>query len=252
MATDEEEVKQLAKAIKSAQSIVFFGGAGVSTASGIPDFRSSNGIYQKETKQRVPAEEILSHHFFLAHPKAFFEFERDNLLFPAAKPNAMHLFLAALERLKKVTVVTQNIDDLHQKAGSKNVVELHGSLYRMYCTECGTTYDRSELSYDADGIPRCPKCGGIVRADVVLYEEMLDPDTIKRAISAISTADLLIVGGTSLVVYPANSFINYFRGKTLAIINKSRVAEEQRAQIVIHQPIEEVAKELGKQLNMEF
>lgn len=220
----EQSIQQLQKALKEANHIAFFSGAGMSTDSGIPDFRSADGIYNEQLNTTYRSEEIISHSFFIQHPAIFFEFYFDKMVYPEAEPNAGHEFLAELEkRGKRVSVVTQNIDGLHQKAGSKEVYELHGSVERNYCMECGTEYDLSELQLDDQGIPRCPKDQGIVRPDVVLYEEGLDQDTIAGAVEAIQAADLLIVAGTSLVVYPAAGLVRYFRGNQIAVINTSPI-----------------------------
>ncbi|MBQ6559683.1 MAG: NAD-dependent protein deacylase, partial [Erysipelotrichaceae bacterium] len=208
-------INKLQNAIQEARKIVFFTGAGMSTASGIPDFRSATGLY----KNIYRAEEMLSHHFFVQDPEEFYEFYKTKMLYPDAKPNYVHEFIAKLQDSKDVTVVTQNIDGLHQMAGSKKVCELHGSVLRNYCTKCGKFFDLDDI-VNADGVPYCDECHGIIKPDVVLYEESLDDKVITEAIRAISKADLLVVCGTSLVVYPAAGFINYFSGDTLAIVNR--------------------------------
>lgn len=234
----EKEVEQLQKMIDESHQIVFFGGAGVSTESGIPDFRSADGIYHQSYK--YSPEEVVSHSFFMRHTEAFYDFYKEKMMFLDAKPNAAHCKLAELEQAGKMTaVVTQNIDGLHQAAGSKIVYELHGSIMRNYCMDCHAFYDAKYVK-GADGIPRCEKCGGIVKPDVVLYEEGLDSATIQGAVSAISRADMLIIGGTSLVVYPAAGFIDYFRGKHLVVINKSETARAVRADLTIAAPIGEI------------
>lgn len=218
----DEKIKLLKQQIAESKKIVFFGGAGVSTESGIPDFRSSEGLYLQETETHMSAEQMISHTFYKRNPKEFFKYYFENLVFEEAKPNEAHLFLKALEdRGKEVHVVTQNIDGLHQKAGSSIVHELHGSVLRNYCTKCHTPYSISELEMDKDGIPRCPEDNAIVRPDIVLYEEGLDQNVIQQAINAIETADMLMIAGTSLVVYPAAGLINYFDGEHLVAINKT-------------------------------
>ena len=199
----EEKIKKLADMLKESKSIVFFGGAGISTASGIPDFRSSDGLYSKKLNKHFTPEQAVSHTFLVKYPEEFYEFYKKNLIYPNAKPNACHYALAKLEKMGKLkAVVTQNIDGLHQAAGSKLVYELHGSVHRNYCTQCDTKYD-VDYVLKADGIPVCEKCGGAVRPDVVLYEEGLDQSVVNGAVRAIQEADMLIIGGTSLVVYPA-------------------------------------------------
>lgn len=235
----EAETARLQEIIDDSENIVFFGGAGVSTESGIPDFRSADGIYHQQ--YRYSPEQIVSHSFFVRNTEAFYEFYKDKMMFLEAKPNAAHLKLAQLEAEGKLkAVITQNIDGLHQAAGSKNVWELHGSIHRNYCRKCGKFYDASYVKH-ADGVPRC-ECGGLIKPDVVLYEEGLDPQVIDQSIRAIREADTLIIGGTSLVVYPAAGFIDYFRGKHLVVINKSATAKEVRAELTIAAPIGEVMK----------
>lgn len=233
----EKEVEQLQNIIDDSKRIVFFGGAGVSTESNIPDFRSADGLYQQ--KYKYSPEQIVSHSFFVRNPEGFYEFYKEKMMFLDAKPNAAHLKLAELEEAGKLTaVITQNIDGLHQAAGSKNVLELHGSIHRNYCMKCHKFYDAAYVK-NASGIPRCT-CGGMIKPDVVLYEEGLDSDVIRRSIKAISEADTLIIGGTSLVVYPAAGFIDYFRGKHLVVINKSATAREVGAKLTIAAPIGEI------------
>lgn len=233
----------LQQLINKSKKIAFFGGAGVSTESGIPDFRSIDGLYQQ--KWKYPPEQIISHSFFEYDPVEFYRFYREKLV-PSKeiKPNAAHYKLAELEEKGKLLgVITQNIDGLHQKAGSKKVFELHGSTLRNYCTKCGEFYDEQFIlqSENApDKLPHCTKCGGIVKPDVVLYEEGLDDAIVNGAIDAISNADTLIIGGTSLVVYPAAGLINYFRGENLILINKSQTSCDHKATLVIHQPIGQV------------
>lgn len=233
----EEEIKRLKEIIDESKSIVFFGGAGVSTESGIPDFRSEDGLYRQ--KYSYPPEEIISHTFFVRNPEVFFEFYKDKMMALDAKPNPAHKALARLEQEGKLTaVITQNIDGLHQAAGSKNVLELHGSIHRNYCQKCGKFYDAAYVKA-SKGIPRC-ECGGVIKPDVVLYEEGLDQDVIRQSVYAIANADTLIIGGTSLAVYPAASFIDYFRGRHLVVINKGATAREVGAELVIAAPIGEV------------
>lgn len=221
---------------------VFFGGAGVSTESGIPDFRSVDGLYNQEWK--YPPEQIISRTFFYQNTKEFYRFYRAKLLPQGINPNAAHYKLAELEKAGKLTaVVTQNIDGLHQKAGSKKVYELHGSTLRNFCLDCGAFYDEKiiiESENSADKLPHCPKCGGLIKPDVVLYEEGLDQDIIEGAVNAIREADMLIIGGTSLTVYPAAGLVNYFRGEHLVLINKSSTPQDASADLVIHEPIGEV------------
>ena len=232
-----KEIEKLQEIIDDSENIVFFGGAGVSTESNIPDFRSADGLYQQ--KYKYSPEQIVSHSFFVRNPEGFYEFYKEKMMFLDAKPNAAHLKLAELEEAGKLTaVITQNIDGLHQAAGSKNVLELHGSIHRNYCMKCHKFYDAAYVK-NASGIPRCT-CGGMIKPDVVLYEEGLDSDVISRSIKAISEADTLIIGGTSLVVYPAAGFIDYFRGKHLVVINKSATAREVGAKLTIAAPIGEI------------
>jgi len=237
----KEEIRRFKDMVEASRRIVFFGGAGVSTESGIPDFRSTDGLYNQN--YRFNPETILSRDFFDENPEEFFRFYHDKLVFPDARPNAAHYALARLEREGKLTaVITQNIDGLHQAAGSKNVLEIHGSLQRCYCIRCGKRYGKEHLDA-APGIPRCD-CGGIVRPDIVFYQEMLDEQVLSDAVEAIRAADMLIVGGTSLVVYPAAGLINYFRGSRLALINRSETPYDDAATIVIREKIGEVFSQL--------
>lgn len=239
-----DNIEALAALLRQKNRIVFFGGAGVSTESGIPDFRSVDGLYHQHYD--YPPEEILSHSFFISHTEEFYRFYRDKMLCLDAKPNQAHLALAKLEQMGKLTaVVTQNIDGLHQAAGSKKVYELHGSVLRNYCQSCRRFADVGEI-VKSSGIPRC-SCGGILKPDVVLYEEGLDSATLEGAVSAIMQADLLIVGGTSLNVYPAAGLLNYYRGKDLVLINKSATPQDSRASLIIREPIGQV---LGKALKL--
>ncbi len=233
----DEKMRTLQQWIDESQRIVFFGGAGVSTESGIPDFRSVDGLYNQ--KYAWPPEEILSRTFFDAQPEEFYRFYRDKMLCLDAQPNAAHKKLAELEKAGRLrSVVTQNIDGLHQKAGSQRVWELHGSVHRNYCMRCRKPYSAADIK-GGQGVPRCA-CGGTIKPDVVLYEEGLDSATIEGAVADIRGADLLIIGGTSLAVYPAAGLINYFRGNRLVLINKSPTPYDDRASLAINQPIGQV------------
>ena len=235
-------IESLQQIIDTHKKIVFFGGAGVSTESGIPDFRSQDGLYNM--KYKYPPETIISHSFFMRNPEEFWRFYRDKMLITDAEPNPAHKKLAELEAAGKLTaVVTQNIDGLHQKAGSKNVFELHGSTLRNYCMKCGKFFTVEDILAQ-EGVPHCTKCGGMIKPDVVLYEEGLDSDVINGAVRAIREADCLIIGGTSLVVYPAAGLIDYFRGDTLVLINKSATARDAGADLVITDPIGEVFSQI--------
>lgn len=225
-----EAASELSAAIDAAKSVVFFGGAGVSTASGIPDFRSEDGLYHQHFK--YPPEEMLSHHFYVSHTEEFYDFYRTRMIALGAKPNQAHYKLAELERAGKLTaVITQNIDGLHQMAGSKNVLELHGSVHRNICQRCGSVQS-AEWIMGTTGVPRCPECGGPIKPDVVLYEESLDEHVLMASVEAIAAADLLIIGGTSLVVYPAAGLVNYFEGSRLVIVNKQPTPQDARADLV--------------------
>ena len=240
----DKNIEMLGKWVKNGEKIVFFGGAGVSTESGIPDFRSVDGLYRQ--KYEFPPEEVLSHSFFVRNTEYFYRFYRDKMLFLDARPNACHCALAKLEEQGRLSaVVTQNIDGLHYKAGSRNVFELHGSVLRNYCLGCGTFYG-AEYIKSSSGIPRCEKCGGVVKPDVVLYEEGLDEMAIRGSIHAIQKADVLIIGGTSLNVYPAAGFVQYYRGDKLVLINKSETPYDSRANLLIH---DSIGKVLGEVLN---
>ena len=237
----QDAVKELKKLVDASDHIVFFGGAGVSTESGIPDFRSTDGLYHQEW--RYPPETILSHTFYESNPEEFFRFYRAKMLAPWAKPNAAHRKLAQWEREGKLrAVITQNIDGLHQAAGSRHVLELHGSVHRNYCETCGKFYSMEDI-LRTEGVPRCT-CGGRIKPDVVLYEEPLNGEVIQAAVEAITAADVLIIGGTSLNVWPAAGFINYYRGSKLVLINKSTVARELSAALVITDPIGETLDQL--------
>ena len=226
--------------IAQSRRVVFFGGAGVSTESGIPDFRGENGLYRQ--KFAYPPEVILSHSFFMRHTEAFFDFYRQRMLCPGAQPSRAHRILADMERAGKLTgIVTQNIDGLHQKAGSREVLELHGSVLRNYCTRCGKFYDL-DFILRTTGVPRC-ECGGVVKPDVVLYEEPLDENVMAQAIRYIRQADVLLIGGTSLVVYPAAGLIRYFRGDHLVVINMQPTPADEEADLCIAKPIGQVLSE---------
>ncbi len=237
----KEKIERLKKIVADSDNIVFFGGAGVSTESGIPDFRSVDGLYNQ--KYKYPPEVMVSHSFYVNHTDEFFEFYRNKMLALDAKPNAAHLKLAELEEKGKLTaVVTQNIDGLHQKAGSKNVYELHGSVHRNYCLRCHRSYSADYIKH-SDGVPHCD-CGGLIKPDVVLYEEGLDDATVSGALRAIANADCLMVAGTSLNVYPAASFIRYFSGKYFVLINRDATPADGYADLVIHDKVGEVLSQI--------
>jgi NAD-dependent deacetylase len=244
----------LADIVKNSKNVVFFGGAGVSTESNIPDFRSNTGLFTAKNTYGYMPEELLSHTFFINNSELFFEYYKKNLIFVDAKPNAAHIALAKLEKAGFLSVVvTQNIDGLHQAAGSINVVELHGSNYRQYCVGCGLKYGLTYIlnPENCDGyVPKCKKCSNIVRPDVVLYEEPLDSDVMQAATTAIAAADCLIIGGTSLMVYPAAGLIQHFTGKKLVLINKSKTPYDNHADVVIHENIGTVLSSVIEQLNM--
>lgn len=232
-----DKIEQFKELVLQSNNIVFFGGAGVSTESGIPDFRSKDGLYNQQYK--YPPEEILSHTFFMNNTEEFYKFYKAKMNSLKYEPNITHLKLANLENKGKLTaVITQNIDGLHQKAGSKNVYELHGSVLRNYCMDCGKFYD-AEYVFESEGIPKC-SCGGIIKPDVVLYEEGLNQQTIANSIDAIQNAELMIVGGTSLTVYPASGLINYFRGKNLVLVNRDATAYDSMANLVINDSLGKV------------
>ncbi|MDR3593304.1 NAD-dependent protein deacylase [Clostridium sp.] len=237
------EIKKLTQILKTSSNIVFFGGAGVSTESNIPDFRSSSGLFNEKLNITFTPEQLVSHSFYIRYPKEFFNFYKSKLIYPEAKPNGGHLALAKLEEMGKLkAIVTQNIDGLHQMAGNKNVFELHGSVHRNYCTKCHAFYD-AKFILEAKGAPICTKCGETIKPDVVLYEEGLDDKVIRGAVDAISKADTLIIGGTSLVVYPAAGLIDYFNGKNLVLINKSSTSADSKADLVINDSIGKVLSE---------
>lgn len=230
----DEKIQLLKNWIDSSDNVVFFGGAGVSTESGIPDFRSVDGLYNQQWK--YPPETILSHSFFVRYPEEYYRFHREKLVIDGVKPNAAHLKLAELEREGKLrAVITQNIDGLHQAAGSKNVLELHNSILRSYCSACGKPYPADKMNH-GEGVPHC-SCGGVIRPDIVLYEEPLDESIMTRALHYISEAEVLIIGGTSLNVYPAAGLINYYRGNKLALINLGSTPYDNEADLVINEKI---------------
>lgn len=236
-------IEKLKNIIEESNNIVFFGGAGVSTESNIPDFRSSSGIYSTESSIKYPPEMILSHSFFMNHTEDFYDFYRTKMVYKNAEPNAAHLALAELERKGKVkAVITQNIDGLHQMAGSENVLELHGSIFRNYCIECDKFFDLDYI-LKATSIPKCDQCNGIVKPDVVLYEESLDMNVLDSAVKYIRGADVLIVGGTSLTVYPAAGLVEYYRGNKLILINKSQTQYDRRAALTFNENIGQILKQ---------
>lgn len=236
-------IETLKEMVEGSSNIVFFGGAGVSTESNIPDFRSEAGLYKTKNNYSYPPEIMLSHSFFEEHPEDFFEFYREKMIFRNVKPNDAHYALAELERKGKLkAIITQNIDGLHQAAGSKNVLEIHGSIHRNYCMKCGKKFDLAYVDDSSSVIPKCDTCGGIVRPDVVLYEEGLNMDIVNKAIDYVENADMLIVGGTSLVVYPAASLVNYYYGHKLVLINRSSTPYDGKANLSIHESIGKVLK----------
>lgn len=234
-------ISKLKEIVDGSNNIVFFGGAGVSTESGIPDFRSVDGLYNQ--KYKYPPERILSHSFFEQNPEEYYRFHHEKLRLTGAKPNAAHKKLAEWEAQGKLkAVITQNIDGLHQAAGSKNVIELHGTLLRTYCSRCGKPFPFEQVN-DGEGVPRC-SCGGVIRPDIVFYEEPLNDDDVSKAIHYIRNADVLIIGGTSLVVYPAAGLVNYYRGNKLVLVNKGETSQDSYADLVIHEKIGEVFSQL--------
>ncbi len=239
----DEKIKKLQELIDNAKRIVFFGGAGVSTESGIKDFRSKDGLYNLHSKYGHPYEEMLSHHYFFEHTKTFYQFYYEFMISKSAKPNDAHLYLAKLEKAKELTVITQNIDGLHQMAGSKKVLELHGSVHRNTCLKCGKHYSLDELM-ELGEVPYCSKCGGLVKPDVVLYEEGLDMGVVNEAIYQISKADLMIIAGTSLSVYPASGLVYYFKGKNLVVINKDPLNIQSDDYLEINEPVGKVFSQL--------
>lgn len=230
--------------LEKSSSIVVFTGAGISVPSGIPDFRSDKGIYNQKTSYNIPPEQIISHSFYQEHPDLFFQFYKEKMCYPNAKPNIAHKYFADLEKKgKNVTVITQNIDGLHQAAGSKRVYELHGSIHRNYCERCGRLFGLDYVLH-ADGVPHCDKCKGIVKPDVVLYEEQLDENTINLSISAIMTCETLVIIGTSLTVYPAAGFVRYFRGSNLIVINKDKTNMDNMCDLVFNENVVDVIKNI--------
>ena len=239
-----ESIDKLKEMIRESRRIVEFTGAGISVPSGIPDFRSANGIYQQKLNRTYSPEEMVSHSFLMAHPEEFYQFYREKMLFPDAEPNAAHRWFAALEKDHDVTIVTQNIDGLHEKAGSTKVLNLHGSVHENYCLGCGRKYPMKAV-FEAEGVPRC-RCNGMIRPNVVLYEEALDERVIEKTVDAIRKADMLIVVGTSLVVYPAASFVRYYSGDRLVLINLSHTGMDGFADLCIYEDCEKVAKALAE------
>ena len=239
----ENEILELKQLIKNAKKIVFFGGAGVSTESGLLDFRSEKGLYNLESKYGVPYEVILSHSYYEYKPETFFQFYREFMIDTSVKPNYAHKYLAKLEKEKQVTIITQNIDGLHQMAGSKNVIELHGSIHRNYCEGCARFYSLEDI-IKMDNVPFCPVCGHRIKPDVVLYEEPLNEQAMVKAMIALQEADLLIIAGTSLKVYPAASFINYFYGDNIVVINKEKLEVNRKIKLQINGKIGEIFKSI--------
>lgn len=239
-----DQIERLAQVLKNSKRLCVFTGAGISVPSGIPDFRSANGLYNTKTSYPYPPEQMISHSFFERHNEMFWDFYKSVMLFPDAKPNEAHRFFASLETPeRKVAVVTQNIDGLHQAAGSTDVFELHGSVHRNYCQRCGKSCSLDEL-LKTDGVPRCSKCGGAIKPDVVLYEEPLNEEVVYGAINAIRRSDVMVVVGTSLVVYPAASYLRYFSGDCLALINKSETAYDSAADIALNDDVIHVVRQL--------
>ena len=235
----------LANMIEHSRRIVFFTGAGISVPSGIPDFRSDNGLYNEKRDDMIRPEDIISHSFYVAHKELFYSFYKNKMMYLDAKPNVAHTYIAELEKKKQVTVVTQNIDGLHSIAGSKNVIEIHGSIHRNFCEKCGKAFD-AKYVHDYEGVPKCDRCGGDIKPDVVLYEESLNEGDIQEAINAIMQADTLVVIGTSLTVYPAAGFIRYFRGNCLILLNKSSTSYDNMADLVINEDIATVIEKLNE------
>lgn len=241
-----DDIAALREILKNSRNLCVFTGAGISVPSGIPDFRSADGLYNQESGLNIPPEQIISHSFFVRHPKEFYDFYKSKMLYPKAQPNTAHRYFAALEQNdKRVSIVTQNIDGLHQKAGSSRVYEIHGSVLRNFCMQCGAKYGVDIVS-DSEGIPLCKKCGGMIKPDVVLYEEPLDEQVVAGAVRAIEEADTMLVIGTSLVVYPAASYIRFFGGDNLIIINKSKTDYDRFAKLAIYEDIVRVVEDLQK------
>lgn len=238
-------IEKLKELIDSHNNIVFFGGAGVSTESDIPDFRSATGLFSEKLNRNFSPEQLVSHTFFMRYPEDFFKFYKDKLIYEDAKPNKAHITLSKLEEMGKLNaIITQNIDGLHQMAGSRNVFELHGSIHRNYCTKCGKFFNLEEMLNLGGIVPHCDNCGAIVKPDVVLYEEALDNSVVNKTINALSNADLLIIGGTSLVVYPAAGFIDYFNGDSIVLINKSSTGYDSKASLIINDSIGKVLSQV--------
>lgn len=241
----DDNIKRLKELIDSHNNIVFFGGAGVSTESNIPDFRSASGLFNEKLNKNFIPEQLVSHTFFTKYPEDFFKFYKDKLIYEDAQPNNAHIALAKLEDAGKLNaIITQNIDGLHQMAGSINVLELHGSVHRNYCTKCEKFYTLEQMLNLNGNIPYCDVCGAIVKPDVVLYEEPLDSSVVNKTVNELRNADLLIIGGTSLVVYPAASFIDYFNGNSVVLINKSSTCYDAKASLVINDSIGEVLSQI--------
>ena len=240
----KNQYEELKKMINESRNIVVFTGAGISVPSGIPDFRSADGIYNQKTNFSASPEDIISHSFFMSHTEDFYTFYKDKMCYPKAEPNAAHKYFADLEKKgKNVIVVTQNIDGLHQKAGSSIVYELHGTIHQNFCQRCGRLFGLDYVM-NSNGVPHCDKCGGIVKPNVVLYEESLDEDTIQRSINAIMTCDMMIIVGTSLRVYPAAGFIRYFRGRYLVVINKDATSYDSNCDLVFNEDVINVIKNI--------
>ena len=238
-------IEKLKELIDSHNNIVFFGGAGVSTESDIPDFRSATGLFSEKLNRNFSPEQLVSHTFFMRYPEDFFKFYKDKLIYEDAKPNKAHIALSKLEEMGKLNaIITQNIDGLHQMAGSRNVFELHGSIHRNYCTKCGKFFNLEEMLNLGGIVPHCDNCGAIVKPDVVLYEEALDNSVVNKTINALSNADLLIIGGTSLVVYPAAGFIDYFNGDSIVLINNSSTGYDSKASLSINDSIGKVLSQV--------
>lgn len=243
------QVRALAQLIRDREKIVFFGGAGTSCESGIPDFRSANGLWNEKLGIRLSPEQLVSHTCFLRYPETFFDFYRKKLVYPDAAPNPAHIALAHLEQMGKLSgIVTQNIDGLHQAAGSQNVCELHGSIHRNHCMDCGLFYPLKTVM-ESEGVPRCPACGGVIKPDVVLYEEGLDQEVLDRSVRLLGRADLLIVGGTSLVVYPAAGLLDDYTGSDMVLINESATPADGRASLMIRDRIGEVMAAVMEELS---
>ena len=241
----DDNIEKLKELIDSHNNIVFFGGAGVSTESDIPDFRSATGLFNEKLNRNFSPEQLVSHTFFMRYPEDFFKFYKDKLIYEDAKPNKAHIALSKLEEMGKLNaIITQNIDGLHQMAGSRNVFELHGSIHRNYCTKCGKFFNLEEMLNLGGIVPHCDNCGAIVKPDVVLYEEALDNSVVNKTINALSNADLLIIGGTSLVVYPAAGFIDYFNGDSIVLINKSSTGYDSKASLIINDSIGKVLSQV--------